>query len=222
MKEIKIQNQNIIDILNECVWFYDNRDQLKDIKCNHQDKNSEDYLNDTDKLKVIKAGSSHNGYPEILKGYNIRDYNGAMFNDKSNSHIPKTFVDKYNDISKRLMTELAVRNNAVATLYPPSGFISWHTNANASGFNLIFTWSETGDGYFEYIDENGETVRLQDAKNEWVCRYGMFGEYFQTKHPIVYHAAYTDCWRMTLGFIFSKEDIAGDLQDFIIEEISNP
>ena len=42
-------------------------------------------------------------------------------------------------------------------MYPPGGYISWHNNANASAYNLVFTWSESGNGYFKYID--GETKK---------------------------------------------------------------
>ena len=48
-------------------------------------------------------------------------------------------------------------------MYPPGGYISWHNNANASAYNLIFTWSETGDGYFKYIDgETKEEIVIKD------------------------------------------------------------
>ena len=47
----------------------------------------------------------------------------------------------------------------------PSKDISWHNNANASAYNFIFTWSEHGDGYFDYVDTStGEVVRIPDVK----------------------------------------------------------
>ena len=44
-------------------------------------------------------------------------------------------------------------------------FIGWHNNANASAYNLIFTWSETGDGYFKYVDGyTGDEIVIPDKK----------------------------------------------------------
>lgn len=223
MIEVDIKNEELLEILDEMKWFYDNKEQLSDVDPSCPNDKAEDFISQEYKEKIIKMGSSHNGLPDSLYGYNLRDYNSAMFHkDSKNKTIPKDFVEKYNDINERLMTVLSVKHNAVATMYPPGGFISWHNNANATGFNLIFTWSETGDGYFDYIDEDGKEIRLHDKKGKWVCRYGMFGRYFQTEHPIVYHSAYTDCWRFTVAYVFNAQEASSNLQQFIIDEITNP
>jgi hypothetical protein len=64
--------------------------------------------------------------------------------------------------------------------------------------------------------------RIQDKAGQWVCRYGIFGPYHQDEHPIVYHAADTNCWRITLAYVFSIKEAAGGLQEFIIEELTTP
>ena len=44
-------------------------------------------------------------------------------------------------------------------------------------YNLVFTWSETGDGQFQYMDtKTGETVVMKDRKG-WQCKAGYFGSY---------------------------------------------
>ena len=69
----------------------------------------------------------------------------------------------YSEWNSEIIEILCVRNNALAVLYRKSGYISWHNNANASAYNFIFTWSETGEGCFKYVDGmTGETVIVQD------------------------------------------------------------
>lgn len=220
MEEVIVRNEDIKEILNDMLWFYEHREDLIDIKADcveHADER--DYLVSDEYCKIIRdAGSAHNGFPEKLYGYNLR----AMDADRGSRRLPEEWLSKWNVLNERLMQQLAVRNVAVATLYPPGGYIAWHNNANANGFNILFTWSETGEGSFDYIDENGERVVLKDKANEWVCRYGHFGKYHQDKYPIVYHAADTDCWRITVAFVFNSSETAGGLQEFIIEEIENP
>jgi hypothetical protein len=226
MKEIEIKNQYVLDLLDEVVWFYDNRDQLENIKPNCDEHKSEDYLSEDYLKKIVNMGSNHDGYPEKLKGYTLNSSETYQYNNPKEieKRLPLEWLEKYSDLNKRIMSELSVRNNAVATLYPPDGYISWHNNANATGFNLIFTWSETGDGWFDYIEDNGKgkRVRCQDKKGQWVCRYGMFGAYSQDKYPVVYHAADSNGgWRITLAFVFSPEEASADLQEYIIDELIN-
>ena len=104
-------------------------------------------------------------------------------------------------------------------MYPPKGFISWHNNANASAYNLIFTWSETGDGYFKYIDGyTGDEIVIPDKKG-WQCKAGYFGAYNEEPEKLVYHTASTDCWRITVSYIFNREEMSLGLQEDVIEEI---
>lgn len=219
MKEIIVKNQEIKDILNETLWYYDNRDELATYRTDSFNVKGDEFLTDEYLKSIVDMGDKHNGYPVHLRGHNLSSY--YDYGNQS-EYIPKSYVDRYRDINNRLMQTLSVRNNAVASIYPPEGFISWHNNANATGFNLIFTWSETGDGWLDYVDENNKRVRMQDKKGEWVCRYGMFGKYHQDKYPILYHAASTNCWRITLAFIFSADEASSGLQEFIIEELETP
>ena len=219
MQEVLVVNEEIKSILNELLWFYEHRSDLDNVDpdCLKEADQRAHFISTEYRNKIINMGSAHNGFPEALYGYNLR----SMDDNKSKA-IPIEWLERWNDINRKLMTYLAVKNPAVATLYPPGGFISWHNNANATGFNIILTWSETGDGNFTYIDEGGKEVVLQDPVQEWVCRYGMFGQYHQNEHPIVYHMADTNCWRFTFAFIFDASEASRGLQDFVIEELTTP
>ena len=121
---------------------------------------------------------------------------------------------KFGELNTELCTILSTRNNALAQLYPPNGHISWHNNANASAYNLIFTWSETGDGWFKYVDpKTQEVVTIQDEKG-WNLKAGHFGAY--GSGDVVYHAARTNCYRMTLSYVLGhNEDYWEDCIDFV-------
>ena len=79
-----------------------------------------------------------------------------------------------------------METSALSTLYPPDGFIGWHNNANAAAFNLIFTWSEKGDGWFKYIEPTSkEVITISDVQG-WQLKAGYFGAY--GSGDVVYHA----------------------------------
>ena len=100
-------------------------------------------------------GRDHIGSPETAYSYPIKPehYRG------DDPQYAKDFVE----IDMALKTELGT-SNALSQLYPPEGFIAWHNNANAVGYNLIFTWSETGEGWFKYLDKYGNEILITDKK----------------------------------------------------------
>ena len=116
--------------------------------------------------------------------------------------------------------------------------MGWHTNWNANAYQVLFTWSETGDGYFRYWDlEKQEMVHVPDVKG-WHCRHYYFGHLNEPdKH--CWHAAYAGCPRITLAYKFINHlGSAGDqktihpvdpekdvqarmLRDSLIEEVQS-
>ena len=42
--------------------------------------------------------------------------------------------------------------------------MGWHTNYDANAYQVLFTWSETGEGFFEYYDkQKDEIVKIEDV-----------------------------------------------------------
>ena len=216
IKDIPIHNQEVLDILNKYLWFYENLDILKEgVHMNGEGLDAKDWVSEQYLNRVMSMGTSHDGFPEKVKSYNFKPER-MMFRDKEKSI---GLVKKYDELNSEFMNYLSTKNCALAVLYPPGGFISWHNNANASSYNLIFSWSETGDGYFQYVDgDTGETVKLQDKKG-WQCKSGYFGHYGEHQSKLCYHSAKTDCWRMTVSFIFDRTDMSHGIQDDVIEDI---
>lgn len=59
--------------------------------------------------------------------------------------------------------------------YPPGGHMSWHDNRMADGYNIMFTWSEKGDGDFRYWDTKTEEIVVLDDTPGWSTKVGYYG-----------------------------------------------
>jgi len=196
MKIVEIGNVELLDILDDMVDLFHHKytpAQTNNLIGDPND-NAQDWVSDEYRDKIIAMGTDHDGYPENARSY-------ALKPDHYKGNDPQYRKD-FMEFDERLKTELGINTNALSQYYPPDGFIGWHNNANAKGYNLIFTWSETGDGWFKYIDENGEQVTVKDKKG-WSCKAGYFGDYIDDQ--VCYHAAWTGCWRMTHSFVVSND-----------------
>lgn len=215
MLDIPINNPEILQSLNKFLWFYDERN--KEISkcrlwCNSKER--EHYTGDKHRDSIMSRGSIHNGFPE-----NGNYYSFKTDHENSSKALTTKVIENYTKFNEELQVKLCTRGNGLCAMYPPKGFISWHNNANASAYNLIFTWSETGDGYFKYIDGyTGKEITIQDRKG-WQCKAGYFGAYDEEPEKLLYHSASTDCWRITVAYLFNRKEISIGLQEDVIEEI---
>lgn len=122
--------------------------------------------------------------------------------------------------------EIGAHTSALLSYYPPGGFVCWHTNYDASAYQVLFTWSD-GNGYFRYYDKaKDEIVTIPDVKG-WQCRHYYFGSENEPDHHC-WHAAYAGGQRITLAYKFcgyGKDDPrdaqARHLRDMLIEEIES-
>lgn len=208
MRIVEIKNHKVLEILHEFRYtFMMKYDVTRTNTFMNDDKGSEYWCSDEFLEQVM---NNHDGSPDSARSYCLKP-------DHYTGYEKTDYNLDYMSLDSRLKTELGVQFSALSQLYPPSGYIAWHTNENASAYNLIFTYSETGDGYFEYIDpKTKEKVRLQDKKG-WSCKAGYFGSEFE-RDRIVWHCASTNCWRMTLSFTLGHDY---DFWKDCIEHISN-
>ena len=51
---------------------------------------------------------------------------------------------KVADLATALGKRIGARKQALSAIYPPGGYVGWHTNADVPGRNLLFTWSQKG------------------------------------------------------------------------------
>jgi hypothetical protein len=122
--------------------------------------------------------------------------------------------------------EIGAHTSALLSYYPPGGFVCWHTNYDASAYQVLFTWSD-GNGYFRYYDKaNDEIVTIPDVKG-WQCRHYYFGPENEPENHC-WHSAYAGGERITLAYKFCgygkndpRDAQARHLRDMLIEEIES-
>jgi len=232
MKDIPIKNPEFLELLEDCRKILtDNIEEFvknNHLHCEHQtDKESRDKWMSEDYLRYIVdvEGDQHEGFPDHLVGYSFKPHQlkHNMFSEyarKNNPEYPLKMLKRITECNHKLVNFLGAKNSALFCFYPPGGYISWHNNANACAYNLICTWSETGDGWFKYRNpDNGEIVTLHDEKG-WQCKAGYFGGY-RERDKLLYHAAQSDCWRLTVSFIWDHRESSETLQEDLVYEISS-
>lgn len=215
VRDIKLRNSEFLDILNEYKDVLLKRDHPddkplieKEIPIGHPDEKAENWVSDEYMHEIISMGRSHDGFPKVLKGFSGLKHEG-------NNMRGKVIKDASRILNTKLMEFMSARNSALNACYPPGGFISWHNNANAKGYNIIITYSENGNGWFDYWDlEKKERVRIQD-KPGWQAKMTYFGPY-EDPDKLCYHAAYTDDYRITVAFVFDEAD---EFWEEVIEDL---
>lgn len=217
VRDIDLKNQEFLDILNEYKDVLLKREPgddvpliAKEMKLQHEDEEPEKWLSDEYLKEVINMGTAHEGFPKVLKGFAGLKHEGGDMRGKA-------VKDASAQLNSKLIEFLSCRNNALNACYPPGGFISWHNNANAKGYNIVITYSETGDGWFDYWDTaKKERVRIQDVPG-WQAKMTYFGPYNEDDDKLCYHAAYTgNCYRITVAFVFAEAD---EFWEEVIEDL---
>lgn len=165
---------------------------------------SDEYLDE-----IVTKDGAHEGYPEISYSYDLQ----------AGDH-PKPFQDKYQPFASNLCTFLGARNEAVHVFYPKTGYMGWHNNWNAHGYNILLSYSENGRGFFKYRDtKSHEIVHMQDPPG-WSCKVGYYGR-GREPDKVYYHCAGSWEPRLTLGYVIPHlglwqsmiADISGESAD---------
>lgn len=221
MKDIPL-NDYCIDLLNEALWFTQENNYKKVVGKKLDQLDKADYYTGNEYFKkIFNMGEKHGGFPEILAGYSFGSFVQLDKNSEDYDMNLAKVLGKSSDFLSKIQTTFNLKRNALFSLYPPGGYISWHNNANASAYNFIFTWSETGDGYWQHYDmKEQKHVVIPDVKG-WQCKAGYFGAYADGKDKLVYHTARTrNSIRMTIAFVLDRSEMSSGLQNWVIEDIS--
>lgn len=210
ISKYEIKNRSVLDLLEEFRYTYRELYQPEETNTCLFDEmrgKADLYTGEEEMRRIVAMGEEHDGSPQSSVCYPIKPqhYNGTH---------PEEYRKTWHYIDYKMRSELGLQISALSTLYPPGGFIGWHNNANAAAFNLIFTWSEKGDGWWKHIDpKTGEVVTIPDVQG-WQLKAGQFGTY--GSDHVMYHAAQTNCYRITLGYMLGhNEQYWQDCIDFI-------
>ena len=221
LSEVTIRNQELLETLNQfkdemfAVEGYD--DPKYHVYSSEMDKSlgqmytSEEYLRETSlKGELVGAPDKHFAQP-IAKM--VRE-------------DPTVWESYMNMVKYEFAKELGAHTSALLSYYPPGGYVGWHTNYDATAYQVLFTWSD-GNGYFRYYDiAKDEVVTIQDVEG-WQCRHYYFGPEDEPEN-ICWHAAYAGGERITLAYKFVnkgkgslEDEQAIYLRDQLIEEIES-
>lgn len=226
MTEVVIRNKDLLEELDSFVdWFYSipgSTDEKFHMFDPGDARERGEYYTSDEYLRVVQSDyNAHSGFPEQHFSQPI----GQMA-----MKDPENFFDISMRVRKEFPATIGAHSSALFNFYPPGGFVGWHTNWNANAYQILFTWSQNGDGYFKYLDnETGKIVTIED-KPGWQCRWYYFG-LKDEPNDHCWHAAYTRCDRFTLAYKFfnghkGKDDVALDekarlMRDNLVEEIEN-
>ena len=231
MRNIPIRNPELIEILDKYKKLRtDNHDGFVEwmhLSCSQEKNNRDWWVGDEYLKQTIAEGQGHEGFPDAMVGYEFRTneirhqfFKNKVAESSEEASWRSKFLHDLGVVNREIMNFVGCRNQALAAIYPPNGFIAWHNNANASAWNFIFTYSETGEGCFKYWDiEKQEVVVMQDVAG-WQLKAGYFGHYGEPE-KLFYHSAETDCWRHTISFCFDRSETSEEFREELIDEISS-
>lgn len=224
LKHVEVNNPELLDILDEYAKLHTLQGFEKNCHltaASHKLQRPH-WMGDEYRKEVIEQGPAHEGFPDMIVGYNFKlaDRSHAFFEKDADPIFKRDLTHKLSDLNGKMMNFLSVKHNALCAVYPPGGFISWHSNHNAPGYNLIFSYSETGDGHFSYVHpETKEVVKCEDTAGKWTCKAAYFGPWAE-QDKVLYHAAETDCWRVTVSYVLDMSNTSEELREMILEDIS--
>ena len=200
MQTIEIKNIELKNLLNDYSEWFENLDKTS-IKVRGQKDideyyTSEEYLSSMDK-KI------HEGFPEKTHGIDL------VFCDSIDDNIRKRIRQVDMDFNSVLGSERC----AVKMYYPEGGYMGWHNNHNASGYNILFSYTKNGNGFFRY--KTDQLVTMNDSPG-WTAKVGYYGNNDEPD-KLFWHCARAYEDRLTLGFVIPNKNF----WEMMIEDIKS-
>ena len=119
---------------------------------------------------------------------------------------------KIGELCANLGKRIGARKQALSAIYPPGGYVGWHTNADVPGRNLLFTWSQKGEGVLRYKNHTkGFSFDIPDHKGWNVKSFDWFSHGQSEKEGYTWHAAGSNCLRATLAFVIHNNPMSNEM-----------
>lgn len=182
-------------------------------------------------MKLMAENNKSNattGFPNKEVFFSLNCLEGVMGLD-----FCSNIRNKVTDISYKF---LGGNSMALCAFYPPGGYIPWHHNGNAPGYNILLHYNFGGNGSF-YTWDDGKIIEYKDKNRDWVCRAGRFLDTIYDRSGVAHedkrkgqitphvgvmgaswHSARTYDWRFTLSTITNNEDLWKDIIDELESE----
>lgn len=128
------------------------------------------------------------------------DYMGSIKHIEPVNTALKKFGNK-------LQRRLCAQGNALFAIYPPGGYIGWHHNGNAPGYNILFSYSQDGKGWFKYYDYADKEIKTIYDEPGWNVKVGYYPNQEAEPERVYWHSAYTENTRVSIAFIVNDRDL---------------
>lgn len=214
MKAISNISPELLEILTEFSDFFYSRDNShldKAIGSNQSMKHVNIFSmgeESTSKEYLFNALARPQDY-----GYPRHSW-GLEFNMDSAYFSDPELKEKARITNDKLMNFFGARNNALQMYYPPGGYIGWHNNGNAAGYNIVLSCNPGGDGEFEHWDHMENELRVFNDQPGWNCKVGYFGSYNEPD-KIYWHCARTRTPRLTFSYVIFDKNLWESMVDDI-------
>ena len=211
MRWIDIKNEEVLKILTDYSdWFFQS-DLTKLVEIAHSEDRHQGMLleeacGEKYLKEIVDKDGQHIGFPERVLSVDI--------NTSENS--PQEHKEKRNKLAEELCAYLGARNQAVNVFYPANGFMGWHNNWNANGYNILLSYSKEGNGFFRYRDPLTKEIVTMEDKPGWTCKVGYYGR-GREPDKVYYHCAGSYEPRITLGFVVPHLEIWRSMIEDIAE-----
>jgi hypothetical protein len=212
MKVISNLNPDLLEILTEFSdWFFkrDNDHLKRVIKSRSRPwaiKEMGDEATGNPYLQQALKDPEKYGYPRHSWGLEMkRDH--EYYDDNQ-------LKDRVADTDNKLMDFFGARNNALQMYYPSGGYIGWHNNANAAGYNIVLSCNPQGDGEFEHWDHVNNKLNVFHDEQGWNCKVGYFGP-FKEPENLYWHCARTRSPRVTMSYVIYDKNVWEDMVEDI-------
>lgn len=161
---------------------------------------SEDYLRKAFTLKVQDYG-----FPRSSLGLGVREFDPDLLK----------VTEPIHNLVEKIGQNLGSPNNALTMAYPDKGFIGWHHNGNAPGYNILMTYSQDGNGCFKYYDRINDSVVVMPDQPGWTVKVGYYPSEKNETDRVYWHCADTAKQRISVAWILNHRTMWENMIDSI-------
>ena len=111
MKDIPINNQEVLDGLNNFLWMYDEREEIqKNFRLHSQGADKDYFTGDEYRDIIVKQDTQHEGYPDEGRNYNMKPTQMEKGENPNPDYVAKA-ISNWTKYSTNLQNILCTRFN---------------------------------------------------------------------------------------------------------------
>ena len=226
--EIQSDLLTLLDEWKDFIWSLD-MSKIMTRKGKFFRENRSKYATSIECLSSMEH-DTHDGFPPDSHGYDFNQMQTWMKDGlMTDLDLGNKIMDKSHWLDKELGGMLGTRFCALKMWYPKDGYIAWHNNWNVPGYNILFTYTETGNGYWRHINPEGSKGKINKPFDKhlvhipdvpgWHMKTGYYGKK-QEEEKIMWHSAYGGEPRLTLGYVIFEDKLwKMMIEDFVGKDL---